>query len=298
MKNLQTNRFRILFIIIVIYISLIYTSCSTKPDFAENNYPGILAGDGRVLLYFNLEKDSFLLSHFIDAYSSEDLSGILDRTDRLSISIDSFGINSNFDILAEGNFPKLFSNLALGREENWIKHKEIYTFWENTSNGLFVSIPISSVAIISNSEIIQNLEYMESGQRKYIPDLIKYEFEQSLLTVYSHLPGEGIYSSLKIPQGKMLVQDLFFVVSKEKEKYSISGQLDFLDDNDAKIFSTALKLGLLMKLRVTGKSSIMAIVHDGRIDAVGNRIIIDNILLDSDEMIDFLSGSGEDIRGN
>lgn len=298
MKYLQSKRLKLIFILIITYVSLIYTACSTKPDFAEKNYPGILAIDGRVLLYFNLEKDSFLLSHFLSAYSSEDLSGILDRTDRLSISIDGYGTSSNFDIIAEGKFPRFFSNIALGREENWIKHKETHTYWENTSNGLYVSIPLSSVAIISNNEIIQNLEYMETGQRRYIPDIIKSEFEQSMLTVYSHLPGAGIYSSLKIPHGKMLIQDLFFVIKKESDRYKISGELDFLDEKDAKLFSTALKMGLLMKLRETGKSSIMTIVHDGRIDAVNNRIIVDNILLDSDDMIDLLSGTGAGIQGN
>ena len=298
MKYLQTIRFKIIFILIFLYVGFIYTGCSTKPEFTEKNYPGILASDGRVLFYFNLEKDSLLLNKFLSLYSNGDLSGVIDRTDRLSISIDGFGADSDFDIIAEGNFPRFFTNFAIGRDENWVKHKGNYTFWENEIDGLYASVPFSSVAVISNSDISSNLKYFKSGIRNYIPDIIKLEFEQSAITVYSHLPGVKIYKSLNIPAGKMIIQDLYFVVRKDTAGYSISGVLDFLNEKDSKIFSTALKLGLLMKLRETGKSSIMKIVHDGRIDAVGNRIILDNILLNSDEMIELLSGAGVKTQGS
>jgi len=290
MKNLPIVRLKIFFVLIFLYIGFIYTACSTKPDFEDKNYPGILASDGKVLFYFNLEKDSLLLNQFLSSYSNDDLSEIIDRTDRLSISIDGFGINSDFDIIAEGNFPRFFTNFAIDREENWIKHKSNYTFWENEIDGLYASVPINSVAVISNSDITSNLKYIESGKRNYIPDIIKLEFEQSVLTVYSHLPGIEIYESLNIPFEKMLIQDLFFIVRKDSDDYSISGVLDFLNEKDAKVFSTALKLGLLIKLRETGKSSILKIVHDGRIDTVTNRIILEGIILNSDEMTELLSG--------
>ncbi len=297
MKYIKTNKSKII-IIIIFYVSFTFTGCSTSPDFAEKNYPGILVSDGRVLFYFNLEKEKLLINHFLSLYSGDDLSGLIDRTDRLSISIDSFGNDSEFDILAEGNFPRFFTNLAIGREENWEKNKGIYTYWKNEIDGLYASVPLSSVAIISNTDISSDLEYFESGERNYIPDIIKAEFEQSALTIYSHLPGAGIYKSLNIPSGKMLIQNMFFVVRKKGDQYSISGELDFLNNFEAKIFSTALKLGLLMNLRTTGRTSIMKIVHDGRIDAVNNRIIIDNIFLNYKEMLDLISGNGVSTQGN
>ena len=44
-----------------------------------------------------------------------------------------------------------------------------------------------------------------------------------------------------------------------------------------------------MKLQETGKSSVMKIVHDSRIDVVGSQILIDDIILNLDEMVDLLS---------
>ena len=291
MKYLQAKK--LIKLILLLSIFYLFAACSTRPNFVEKNYPGILATDGKVLFYFNLEKDELLLSQFLTTYSEGDLSEIITRTDRLSISIDGFGQNSNFEIIAEGNFPRFFTNAALNRQDNWIKHKGIYTFWENKSEGLYASVPLNSVAIISNSDVNSRLDYIESGKRNYIPDSIKAEFEHSAITVYSHRPGAGLYKSLNIPTGKMLIQDLFLVVRKVEGNYSISGNLDFINETDAKIFSTALKLGLLINLRTTGRNSIMKIVHESRIDAVNNSIIIDNILLNSDEMLGLLSGNGQ-----
>jgi len=289
MKYLQFNRIKIL--IISISVISLFIGCSSSPDYAENNYPGVLASDGSVLFYFNLDKDNFLITQFLSSFSGEDLSKIIDRTDRLSVSIDGFGNNSEFNILAEGRYPKFFTNLALSREENWVKNKGSYTLWENKIDGLYASIPLNSVALISNRNIETGLEYIDTGKRNYIPDIIKAEFEQSAITVFSHLPGAEIYGSFNIPYGKMLIQDLFFVVRKDVGGYSISGQLDFLNDFDAKVFSLALKLGLLMKLQETGKSSVMKIVHDSRIDVVDSQILIDNIILDQNEMTDLMSGT-------
>ena len=240
MKNLQTNRIKNL-IVMFLSVSFVFIGCSTSPDFAVKNYPGILADDGKVLFHFNLEKDNLLISQFLSSYFIDDLSEIIGRTDRLTISIDGFGNNSEFNLLAEGNFPKFFTNLAISREDNWVKHKEIYTLWENKIAGLYASIPLNSLAIISNSDITTGLEYIESGKRNYIPDIIRAEFEQSAITVYSHLPGAEIYKSFDIPSGKMLIQDLFFVVRKDIDRYSISGELVFLNSFDARVFSLALK---------------------------------------------------------
>jgi len=296
MRFLKTNMFKII-ILFFIYISFIFTGCSSSPDFAEKNYPGILASEGRVLIYFNLEKDNLLINEFLSLYSNNDLSALIERTERVSISIDSFGTNSEFDILAEGNFPRFFTNFAIGREEGWVKHKGVHTFWENELDGLYASVPLNSVAIISNTDIRSGLEYFESGKRNFIPDIIKAEFENSALTVYSHLPGPGIYKSLNISSEMMFIQDIFFAARKDGDNYSIFGELEFLNEHDAKIFSTVLKLGLLMNLRTTGRTSIMKIIHDGRIDAVNNRIIIDNILLESNEILDLLAGNRVNTQG-
>ena len=269
----------------------IITGCRTGPDFAEQNYPGVIADDGSLLVHFNLSKDSVILNQFISRYSTEDLSSIIDRTERLSMSIDGLEANANFSILAEGNYPRTITNLAIGREENWIKHKDNYIWWESKEDGMYISVPIKSVALISSCDLNSRLSYIKSGNRKYIPENVKTEFEQAAVTIYSRNPGSKLYESLNIPSGKMSVQELFFVIRKDGDNYKISGVLEFLDESDAKIFSTVLKLGLLIKLRETGKMSVMKIVHNGRIEAVRNSIIMDNILLNSEEMIELVAGS-------
>jgi len=296
MNNFKTDKLKNS--LIFIFIGFTFTACSTRPDFVEKNYPGILASDGRVLFHFNLEKDELLIGQFLSSYYKGDLSEIISRTDRISISIDGFEPESDFEIIAEGNYSRFFINSAFRREEDWIKHKGIYTFWENGIEGLYASVPLNSLALISNSDLNPRLEDIKFGKRNYIPDIIKSEFEQSALTIYSHLPGTGLYQLLNIPAGRMLIQNLFFVVRKDGLNYSVSGNLDFLNEIDAKIFSTVLKLGLLINLRTTGKSSIMQIVHDSRIDAVNNSIIIDNILLSSEEITDLLSGNRKKTQGN
>ena len=291
MKLVKDSRLIISLVFVLSVFIFIITGCSTTPDFAEKNYPGVVVEDGRLLLYFNLSKDRELLDNFMSRYSENDLSPIIKRTDRLSFSVAGLDPESNFSILAEGKYSKFFTNYAIGKDKNWEKHKDDYIWWEYKEYSLFASVPLKSVAIISSTDIDTNLEFIDSGSRNFIPEKVKTEFEQSAITVYSHLPGAAIYKSLNIPLEKMLVQNLFFVVKKIEDNYSISGVLDFSNNFDAKIFSIALKLGLLMKMNDTGKSAIMKVVHTSEINAVDNQIIINNILLDSNEMMTLLAGN-------
>ena len=131
--------------------AFIFTGCRTSPDFVQQNYPGVIADDGSLLVHFNLLNDRIILNQFISAYSTEDLSSIIDKTERLSMSVDGLGPGTNFYILAEGDYPRIFTNLAICREENWIKHKDNYIWWESKEDGMYISVPIKSVALISSS---------------------------------------------------------------------------------------------------------------------------------------------------
>ena len=298
MKVLNNVSVKNSLLIFSVVFLLVLTGCKTVPHFAEKNYPGLLRTDGSFLVHFNLSKDRILLDQFISNYSSEDLSFFIDRTQMLSISLDGFTPESRYTILAEGNYPKNLTNIAMGQKKVWVRHKDTYTWWENSVDGQLLSVPIRSVAIISNTDIDSGLSLLESGTRNYLPDAVKAEFENSAVTLYSHNPGVGFYKSLKIPAEKMLIQSLFFVVNTIEDNYSIYGVLDFQNTKDAKIFSTALKLGLLIKLRETGKKSLMKIVHDGRIDVENESIIMDNIFLNTEEITSLLSLSGQKIQEN
>ena len=296
MIQFYDSRLKVLFTFILVMYAFVFTGCRTGPDFAEQNYPGVIADDGRLLVHFNLLKDKVLLDSFLSRYSTSDLSSITDRTERLSISIDSLGSDSKFSILAEGSYSKIITNLAIGREDNWIKHKDNYVWWENKIDGLYVSVPMRSVALISNSSLSPRLSSIEAGRRKYIPEDVKAEFEQASVTIYSRFPNSKLYESLNIPAGKMIVQELVFIIRKDGDNYKISGVLEFLDESDAKIFSTVLKLGLLIKLRETGKISVMKIVHDSRIEVIKDSIIMDDIVLSSEEVFELIAGSSNSLQ--
>ena len=292
------NSLKISITLVLVMYSFLLSGCRTSPEFALQNYPGVIADDGNLLVHFNLSEDSVILNKFMSRYSMDDLTAIIDRTESLSISIDGLGSNSNFSILAEGNYPQIITNLAIGREENWVKHKDKYIWWENKARGLYASVPIRSVALISNGDLNSVLSSIESGSRKYIPENIKTQFEHAAITLYSRFPGVNLYEPLNIPTEKMSIQELSFIVQKDGDNYKISGILQFSDESDAKIFSTALKLGLLIKLRETGKLSVMKIVHDSRIEAVNSNIIMDNILLNSEEILELITGSSQALQEN
>ena len=292
------SRLKISVALIFIMYAFILTGCRTSPEFSVQNYPGVIADDGSLLVHFNLSKDSVVLNQFLSRYSTDDLSTMVERTERLSVSIDSLGPDSKFSILAEGNYPQIITNLAIGREENWVKQKDKYVWWENKVNGLYASVPIRPVALISNSDLTPILSSIESGSRKYIPENVKAQFEHAAVTLYSRFPGVNLYESLNIPAEKMSIRELSFVVQMDGDNYKISGILQFTNESDAKIFSTALKLGLLIKLRETGKSSVMKIVHDSRIEAVNSNIIMDNILLNSEEILELIDGNSQILKEN
>jgi len=294
MKLLQDRSVKNSLIIFSAVFLFVITGCKTVPKFAENNYPGLLKTEGSFLVYFNLSKDRILPDKFISNFTREDLSFFIDRTQRITISLDGFTPQSGYSILAEGEYPKTLTNIVMGKDKIWVKHKDNYVWWKSSIDGQVISVPIRSVAIISNGDISSSLSLLKTGIRNYIPETVKSEFEKSALTLYSNNPGEGFYKSLKIPSEKMLIQNLFFIVNNTGDNYSVYGVLDFQNAKDAKIFSTALKLGLLIKLRETGKSSLMKIVHDGRIDVENESIIMDNIFLTIDEITSLFSFSEQE----
>jgi hypothetical protein len=277
------------FVILVLFLG----SCSTSPDFVSRNYPGVVFEEGEILFYFNLSEDRIILEKFLVQYTEDDLSALLDRSERVSFSLNGLDSNSEFVILAEGNFPRIFTNWTIGRKNNWVRHKDKYVWWENSIGELYASVPLSSVAIISNDEIHTSLEFIANGNRHNIPENVKAEFEQSAVTIYSHLPGESIYESLNIPLEKMFIQDLFFMIKKVDEIYSIFGVMDFQDQVQAKVFSTALKLSLLISVRKTGKAGIMKIVQEAKIEAKNSSIFVEGIYLNSEELSNLLSSDNE-----
>ncbi len=281
-----------------LFLSLLVTGCQTRTGIGENNYPGIIAEEGTLLIHFNLAEDRVVLDRFLGRYSTEDLSDIISRTDFLTVSTRGSGLESEFSVVAEGNYPKLLTNIAIGRQENWEKHREKYIWWENRSEGLYTSVPTSSIALFSNRELKSELESVDSGERYYIPDYVRMEFNISAVTVYSRLPGPELYSAVNIPEDKMSIKELFLTVNRSDSKYEISGILQFSNESQARIFSTALKLGLLMKLRETGRNNVIEVIRKSRIEASGTRIIIEGVVMNAEDFLGIMDGDTGAPAGN
>jgi len=135
MKLLQDRSVKNSLIIFSAVFLFVVTGCKTVPNFAENNYPGLLKTEGSFLVYFNLSKDRILPDKFISNFTREDLSFFIDRTQRIAISLDGFTPQSRYSILAEGEYPKTLTNIAMGKDKIWVKHKDNYVWGKVVSVG-------------------------------------------------------------------------------------------------------------------------------------------------------------------
>ncbi|MCF6336274.1 MAG: hypothetical protein L3J12_11090, partial [Spirochaetales bacterium] len=141
---MKTNKINIVTFsvsVFFLFLSLLVSGCQTRAGIEDPNFPGIIAKEGNLLIHFNLTEDTEVLDRFIGRYSKGDLSDIISRTESLTVSTEGFDGESEFSILAEGKYPRFLTNIAIGREDNWVKHRDKYIWWENSIEGLYTSVP-------------------------------------------------------------------------------------------------------------------------------------------------------------
>ena len=266
-------------------ILVMLSGCKTAPEFSVKDYPALVSDYGSLFVSFNLKKGRELVTSYLDkGGNAQDISKIIDRTDRISFSF-SDQPTGGYSAVAEGSYPGLITFFALANSPEWVKHKSIYTWWENKSSHLQLSLPIHTVALFSTGNISHLMEKFKNGERGYIPEFVKREMEKSTVLLYTSLPSPALFRvfGLKMVQDDVVELDISLIKNDNghnktvSASYKIWGFIQLKNTAKARLFNTGLKLGLLTMARREGNSAIKKLIKENPFELQNTKIIFNGV---------------------
>ncbi len=273
-----------------------FSGCKTVPELSVKDYPALVSENGSLFVSFNIRKDRDLVVSYLEKNEKgNDLSRIIDRTDRISFSF-ADQVGHGYSAVAEGNYPSLITTFALTNSKEWVKHKGIYTWWENKDAHLQLALPINSIALFSTDNIIGLMEKFKNGERGYIPDSVRREMEKSAVLVYTSSPSPSLFSAfgLKIDPDDVVKLDISLIRNNSESSsplpvsYKIWGYIQLRDTVKARAFNTGLKLGLLTMAIREGNTAIRKLIKENPFVLRDTRIIFNGVNITLSDILDVM----------
>lgn len=285
------------FLLYVLTFLLVFSACQTAPQNTIKDYPSLIAEKGDLLVFFNLTKDKNLVTAYVaENKSTENLSPLLDRTEFIYFSFKSYPSN-RYTAVATGRYPVNLSNMLIGSNSSWIKHKDTYVWWTKRDDEMEISIPIRNLAVFSSESVMPVLLKLKTGERGYIPESFKLKMGESAVSVYSRYPDPLFFTSFGINSSSVHVEEIkLFLVNTSKSTianplYTVWGSLHFEDAMKAKIFNTGLKLALLTMAIKEGNTSVKKLITSKPFTLQENSVIFNGVPLTLTDIMGFIQSN-------
>ncbi len=282
------------FLLYVLTFLLVFSGCQTAPQNTIKDYPSLIAEKGDLLVFFNLKKDKKLVQAYVaENKSTENLSPLLDRTEFISFSFKPHPPN-RYTAVATGRYPVNLSNMLIGSNSSWIKHKDTYVWWVKRDDHMEISIPIRNLAVFSSESVIPVLLKLKTGERGYIPESFKLKMGESAVSVYSRYPDPMFFTFFGINSSSIHVEEIeLFLVNTSKSTidnplYKVWGSLHFEDAIKAKIFNTGLKLALLTMAIKEGNTSVKTLIKSKPFTLQENSVIFNGVPFTLTDIMEFI----------
>lgn len=281
----------------VLTFLLVFSACQTAPTNTIKDYPSLIAEKGDLLVSFNLTKDKKLVKAYVaENKSTENLSPLLDRTEFIYFSFKSYPSNI-YTAVATGRYPVNLSNMLIGSNSSWIKHKDTYVWWTKRNDDMEISIPIRNLAVFSSESVEPVLLKLKTGKRGYIPESFQLKMGESAVSVYSRYPDPMFFTSFGINSSSVHVEEIeLFLVNTSKSSitnplYKMWGALHFTDAMNAKIFNTGLKLALLTMAVKEGNTSVKKLIKSKPFTLQENSIIFNGVPFTLTDIMGFIQAN-------
>ncbi|MFO7849233.1 MAG: hypothetical protein R6V67_04655 [Spirochaetia bacterium] len=290
------------------------------PEPGEGGYPSLLYREGSVLFILNVEEDRALSEHIISrVMEPEAARDFLDRTDKVYVRLfepegksgsGDTGYSSEdtqFELIAEGKYPRKLSGFAL-RREGWEKMSEPSVWWESSEEDMQIAFPSSRVAAVSRRGMEDLLSRIhEAKTAAALPERVNALSESSSLYIYGENPQLSSYFNRRIESLLSKVEEFrmgFFLSEKtaneepaaddkntgeEKGLYRIDGEYRFSEESTARSFLLSLRLALLSRAGAGGKEAVMELVEKKYVTQQGTSVCISGMQIRLED-IDLLFG--------
>jgi len=254
-------------------VSMILASCASVPQRTPSEWLGALPNDASLYASVAVSGTSVMIKKVLAQLGpgTGDIGTLLDMTKRLVCSVTlARDAAPRFSAVALGGYPAGIIGVRLGGNKEWSQKPGITgTYWEWGKNGVQVSLPNNSLLLASNGDMDLLLSRWSTPLSLSVPPDVAQDMQKSDIVLFMpELPGNLAESAAQ--KGLHLpIQEVWIDAMKAEDGYDISGTANTGSEQEAKILTLALKLGLVAWMRTekmpdtAGKLKTISVSPDG-----------------------------------
>jgi len=264
-------------------------SCATVPLRPSSEWLGVLPADST--LYFSLSvpgSAELIKKSLKDAGPGfQDVSALIDRSKRLVGSVTlTPGSPARFSALALGDYPSGVIGMRLGGNKEWKKaSSKAGSWWEWSKAGLQMAIPNNGILLASNGGVERMLGLWSAPPALAVPPDVADDMRTGDLVMYMpQLPG-GIAQSAARNSVRIPVQEVWLKALRTKDGFDVSGTANTGTERDAKVFTLALRLGIVAWMRTANLPNVSVRLKAISVAASGVQVKLAGFQLPDAELV-------------
>ena len=264
-------------------------SCATVPQRSPSEWLGALPEDATLYASFAVAGSTDLVKKALkDAGpGSQDIATLVDMTKRLvcSVTIEK-GKPAQFSVLAQGGYPAGIISGRLAGNKDWRQAtgpSGRYFEWQKV--GIQVSVPNGSLLLASNGAIDSLLGRWGAPIPLTIPPDVAQDMKTADLVLYMpELPGNLAESAaqkgMRVP-----IQEVWMDAVKGKGGYDISGTANTGSEQEAKLLTLVLRLGIVAWMKSENVQNTAEILKSIKLSPSGVQVKLSGLHFNDDQII-------------
>ncbi len=265
----------------------ILTGCATLPPAPQGEEVwGLLPGGSPLYLSARIDRDPGLYRDFLALTGRENLSGAVERIDRIYLAANPYGLpNPEFAAAVTGDFPRQYIRYRLARQEGWSERSgriegRAMSWWTSADTPLQLSLPSGELlAAASGGVEIMLRQYLLREPAAGPPPDIMQEAEGRDILVYLPEPARALERVLPAPLRRVSLERAWFSLDGEPSAdgvpadYRMSGVIVFSREQDARAFLILFRLAAVAWLAERGIASPVEAYRLVHVERAGESLI-------------------------
>lgn len=277
-------------------------SCASAPTRSPSEWLGVLPSDATLYVSFSVPTSAGLIRRTLKqggpAYN--DVAQLADRTSRavLSVTLER-GEPMRFAAIALGSYPAFLINMSLSGKKEWsqVSVADGSYFLFNKAD-LQVSVPNGGTLLASNGAMPTLLARYKTPVPLPIPPEVVSDMTKTDVVMYMpQLPGGIGESAFGQPAAMesddrphLAIREVWVDATKTKEGYLLGGTMNTLTEEQARVLSLVLKIGIVAWMKSNNVSDAGDRLRSISVTPEGNSVRVSGIAVSDQEIMDLFLG--------
>lgn len=272
----ETDRGRRVLIASLSLIALaVLGGCATAPRPVHDEPVRLLVDQRSALITCNVERSSeipgLLIRRFLPA---DDAENFLGRTSVIHILLNTQR-SGGFTLLAEGSYPRGFTNMAFGGDEQWQKKREPLVWWQHRREPLQIAVLPGGYLLISNGGIERSFARLFGGTPYRLPERVMSQMRSAAVSLYAPHSGTML-EELAAGSGARAdfeeVRTFTAALTTRGDEFTVHGDFTIGNADTADAFALGFRLLLLSHARSVGPERVRQIIQEVKVSSADGRV--------------------------